>query len=213
MTANPSAMETVVQPQEPAACRAGQPQLAPSSQLPARCFVLFVLPLLVTLLCLAWAGSGPRSASFAGRPPSSLPLWVPRGGRSWYTCPLFWLLPSSPLLLSKTASPWAQLVPSGRWRGTPRDGHPGWLGFPLWTAPCLHPRPCQSSFLASRASLLLWPSVSGGGEQKPALCFPGCQASEKFRPQRRTGTPFFCPPRPLSREGAAPSLQAGFLLQ
>lgn len=74
---------------------------------------------LVILLCLAWACVGLRSAAFAGRPASSLPLFMPRGQHSWHTCLLFWLLPSSSLFLLKTVPPWAQLVESVRWSGPP----------------------------------------------------------------------------------------------
>lgn len=61
---------------------------------------------LVTLLCLAGACFGLRSAAFAGRPASSRPLFMPRGQYSWHMCPLSQTLPSSSLFLLKIASPW-----------------------------------------------------------------------------------------------------------
>lgn len=119
VTAKPSAMETIVQPQEQ---EAGQP---PS----ARCLAAFPSRALVMLLCLARPRFGLRSAAFAGRPASSLPLSMPRGRHSWHTRPLFRLLPSSSLCLLKIVSSGAQLVESGRRQGTPGNGHRAGPGF------------------------------------------------------------------------------------
>lgn len=100
VTATPSAMETIVQPWEPAAGSAGR--LPPLGVLGLASMCLSSIPLV--LLCLAWARFGLRSAPFAGRPASSLPLSVPGGQPSWHTRPLFLLLPSSCQFLPKTAS-------------------------------------------------------------------------------------------------------------
>lgn len=123
---------------------------------------------------------------------------------SWHTCPRLWPLPSSSLFLLRTAPPWAPLVECVRWSGTPACASM----LPrasLCKQQCWPPRLCQGSPCpasgAARPPAVV-PGVSGGGKQKPALSFSGCQASEQFVPQPRNGDSLLLPvPSPFQRRG------------
>lgn len=145
------------------------------------------LPCPVMLLCLAWARSGRRSAPFAGSPASSLPLPVPRGQHSGHTCPH----PRCCLQLPVPPEDSVPGSPAGGEReaaGDTWERAAGWPGLPAQSAAPASPGlSCQGPARPGQRGLpsAVVPGVSGGGKQKPALCFPGCQASEKFMPQPR----------------------------
>lgn len=164
------------------------------------------------LLCLAWARFGRRSAAFAGRPASSLPLSMPRGRPSGHTCPLFRQLPSSSLGLLKIVSLGAQLVGSGGQQGTPVNGRRAGPGFLCQQHSVCAPRPRQGSpGPASGASLLLWFQAFLGAENRNQPCvFQAARLLRNSCLSLRTETAF-CPPLAPFREGDTCRFQGGFL--
>ena len=153
------------------------------------------------LLCLAWAAFGLRSASFAGRPASSLPLFAPRGSPAGSHAPIL-AAAIQPLLLPKVR-------PRGpSWRpGTPGSGHLSWPGASL----CKHSVCIPGLVRALPASgASLWFQAFLGAENRNQPCV--FQAARLLRnsclspeiPCSRS------PPAPFREEGTC-SPQAGFL--
>lgn len=174
VTAKPSAMETIVQPQEQ---EAGQPPSARClcAPLPCPCYavVLGVGSLWTQKRCFCWEACKLAPPFHAKRPAQRAHV------------------PPVPAAAFQLPGPPEDSVPgsaAGGERGAAGntcERAAGWPGLPVSAAQCLCPAASPGLSRPGQRGLppAVVPGVSGGGKQKPALCFPGCQTSEKFMPQ------------------------------
>lgn len=163
VTAKPSAMETVVQPQEQAAWRAGQALRS------ARCSFCFYSH--SPLLCYAWQGSlWTQRHSFCRETCKLAPPFHAKRPAQLAPPPPFWLLPSSSLFLLKIVSAWAPLVESGRWPRTPGVGTqagPALLNSTVFAPQALP----ELSLLAAGSPSCCGPGISGGQKTETSPVF------------------------------------------
>lgn len=197
VTAKPSAMETIVQPQEQ---EAGQPPSARClcAPLPCPCYavVLGVGSLWTQKRCFCWEACKLAPPFHAKRPAQRAHV------------------PPVPAAAFQLPGPPEDSVPgsAGGRQGTPVNGRRAGPGFLCQQHSVCAPRPRQGSpGPASGASLLLWFQAFLGAENRNQPCvFQAARLLRNSCLSLRTETAF-CPPLAPFREGDTCRFQGGFL--